>query len=188
LTTIIAGNVSHMCSISAALDALDAAVAMVNALDVDRSDPVTRLRALERLETARRRQVVVSHDLIAGLVEEDPADVGGPVHKVIADWLRISCAEARRRMRDAEKLRPRVTFTGEVLPPELPATCRSIRRSTPSSARSSFWPSRRPNCGLTSWRRWRTGVRYSLIRTESFPTSTAPAVAASPGQRSDPTG
>ena len=31
-----------------------------------------------------------SHDLIVGLVKEDPADIGGPVHKVIADWLRIS--------------------------------------------------------------------------------------------------
>jgi hypothetical protein len=25
-----------------------------------------------------------------GLVKEDPADIGGPVHKVIADWLRIT--------------------------------------------------------------------------------------------------
>jgi hypothetical protein len=57
-------------------------------------DPTTRLRALERLETARRRQLVAGYDLLAGLAYEDPADVGGPVLKVIADWLRISCAEA----------------------------------------------------------------------------------------------
>jgi hypothetical protein len=57
-------------------------------------DPTTRLRALERPETARRRQLVAGYDLLAGLAYEDPADVGGPVLKVIADWLRISCAEA----------------------------------------------------------------------------------------------
>nr|WP_237761631.1 HNH endonuclease signature motif containing protein [Mycobacterium kyorinense] len=36
--------------------------------------------------------------------------------------LRISCAEARRRVRDAAQLAPRTTLTGEVLPPDLPAT------------------------------------------------------------------
>jgi hypothetical protein len=35
---------------------------------------------------------VVSQDLVAGLAKEDPADVGGPVHKVVADWLRISAS------------------------------------------------------------------------------------------------
>jgi hypothetical protein len=116
-----------MCSIQAAFDALDAAVTAIAELDVDGCDPGIRLRALERLETARRRQAVVSHDLIAGLANADPADVGGPVHKVIADWLRISCAEARRRMRDAEQLAPGLTITGETLPPELPATALAWR-------------------------------------------------------------
>jgi Domain of unknown function (DUF222) len=116
-----------MRSIDAAFDALDAAVAAIGELHLDGCDPVIRLRALERLETARRRQAVMSHDLIAGLAKADPADVGGPVHKVIADWLRITCAEARRRMRDAEQLAPRVTLTGETLPPELPATALAWR-------------------------------------------------------------
>jgi Domain of unknown function (DUF222) len=49
------------------------------------------------------------------------------VHKVIADWLRITCAEARRRVRDAEQLAPLVTITGETLPPELPATAQAWR-------------------------------------------------------------
>ena len=40
------------------------------------------------METSRRRQIAVSHDLIAGLAKGDPADVGGPVHEVVADWLR----------------------------------------------------------------------------------------------------
>ena len=111
----------------AAFDALDAAVATIGELNLDKYAPGVRLHALERLETARRQQKVPSHDLIAGLAEEDPADVGGPVHKVIADWLRISCAEARRRMRDARQLAPRMTITGETLPPELPATAQAWR-------------------------------------------------------------
>jgi hypothetical protein len=126
LTTVIAGNVSNMSStcvapppgVAAALDALDAAVATVGRLDFDSYDPATRLCALERLETARRRQLVAGHDVIASLVKEEPADVGGPVHKIIADWLRISCAEARRRIRDTDQLTARVTITGETLPPE----------------------------------------------------------------------
>jgi hypothetical protein len=113
--------------VAAALDALDAAVAKIGEMNLDNYGAGVRLHALERLETARRQQIVPSHDLIVGLVKEDPADIGGPVHKVIADWLRITCAEARRRTRDAEQLAPRVTITGETLPPELPATAQAWR-------------------------------------------------------------
>jgi len=113
--------------VATAFDALEAAAATIGELNLDNYPPGVRLAALERLETARRQQLVPSHDLIGGLAKEDPADVGGPVHKVIADWLRISCAEARRRMRDAEQLGPRITITGETLPPELPATAQAWR-------------------------------------------------------------
>ena len=102
-------------------------MATIGELNLDNYAPGIRLHALERLETARRQQKVPSHDLIAGLAKEDPADVGGPVHKVIADWLRISCAEARRRMRDTRQLAPRMTITGETLPPELRATAEAWR-------------------------------------------------------------
>lgn len=112
----------------AAFDALDAAVASIADLQHQMLDPVVRCRALERLETSRRQQAVVSHDLIAGLAAEDPADIGGPAHQVIADWCRISYTEARRRIRDAAELAPRTTLTGEQLPPELPATAEQWRR------------------------------------------------------------
>jgi hypothetical protein len=124
-----------MCSISSdlphevaeAFDALDAAVALGSALELGNYAPSVRLHALERLETARRQLTVPSHDLILGLTKEDPAGLGGPVHKVIADWLRVSCSEARRRIRDAEQLAAQVTITGETLPPELPATAQVWR-------------------------------------------------------------
>jgi hypothetical protein len=108
--------------VAAAFEALNAAVTGIGQLDFDLLEPAVRLVALERLETERRRQAVVTHDVIGGLAKEDPGDIGGPAHKVVADWLRISYAEARRRLRDAEQLAPRLTLTGEQLPPDLSAT------------------------------------------------------------------
>jgi hypothetical protein len=121
------GSVAMPAEVAPVLDALDAAVTAVGELNLDNFAPAVRLRTLERLETARRRQVAVSHDVIAGLRKEDAADVGGPVHKAIADWLRISYAEARRRIREVEQLSPRLTLTGQELPPELPATAQVWR-------------------------------------------------------------
>lgn len=109
------------------LDALDAAVEGIGALDFGKYEAAIRLRVLQRLETARRSQIVSGHDLIAGLADQDMAEIGGPAPKVVADWLRISPAEARRRLRDAQQLGPRVTLTGQQLPPELPATARVWR-------------------------------------------------------------
>lgn len=108
--------------VCAALDALDGADAAIRGLNFDALDPAVRLRVLERVEASRRRQIALSHDVIAGLAKEDPAAIGGPVHQVVADWLRISCAEACRRLHDAGQLSPRLTLTGQELPPELPAT------------------------------------------------------------------
>ncbi len=113
--------------VSAALDAQDATDAALRGLNFDGLSPAVRLEVLKRMEASRRRQVAVSHDLIAGLAKEEPAAVGGPIHKVIADCLRISYAEARRRCRDAEQLSPRLTLTGQELPPELPATAQAWR-------------------------------------------------------------
>jgi len=45
---------------------------------------------------------------------------------VIADWLRISYAEAAADQR-RRQLSPRVTLTGQELPPELPATAQMWR-------------------------------------------------------------
>ncbi len=109
-------------AVSAALAAQDAADAAIRGLNFDVLDPAVRLRVLERMETSRRRQIAVSHDVIAGLAREDPATIGGQVHQVVADWLRISCAEACRRLHDVNQLSPRLTLTGQELPPELPAT------------------------------------------------------------------
>ena len=120
-------SITAPAELASALDQLDAATAKVAGMNFAALSPAVRLRALERMETSRRRQVAVSHDVIAGLADEDPADIGGPVHKVVADWLRISCADAGRRLRDVAQLSPRATLTGQELPPELPATAEAWR-------------------------------------------------------------
>ncbi len=108
--------------VTAALDALDAALSAITQLDLTTQPPTVRLQTLQRLETAHRRQTVISHDLIHTLANDDRAELGGPAHHVIADTLRITGAEARRRMRTAAQVVPRLTLTGQNLPPELPAT------------------------------------------------------------------
>jgi hypothetical protein len=113
--------------LATALEALDAAEATIRRTDFGALSPAVRLRLLDQMETSRRRQIAVSHGLIAGLADEDPADIGGPVHKVVADWLRITYGEACRRLRDAKQLSGRLTLTGQELPPELPATTQAWR-------------------------------------------------------------
>lgn len=113
--------------VSVALDAQDAADAAISGLDFQALSPAVRLHVLERMEASRRRQIAVSHDVIAGLAAEYSVDIGGPVHKVVADRLRISYAEACRRLRDATELSPRLTLTGAELPPQLPATAGAWR-------------------------------------------------------------
>lgn len=108
-----------MGSISEALAALDAAVELLGAADIDELSGPQRFAVIERVENALRRQVAISHAHIARL-ERYPGCP--PVPIVLADVLRISRSAARRRVRDAEQLTPRATLIGEPLPPLLPAT------------------------------------------------------------------
>ena len=64
--------------VNCALDALDAAVERIGELSFEACSAALRLHVLERLETARRRQSVLSHDLIAGLANDDPVEMGRP--------------------------------------------------------------------------------------------------------------
>ena len=104
---------------------LDAAVEAVGALDWDRIPALERLDALDRLESARRRQTTSSHTIAGSLDRNDDGAIGPALYKVIADVLRISLAESRRRLRDAAQLHPRTTLTGAPMPPELPATAKA---------------------------------------------------------------
>ena len=108
-----------MGSIEVALAALDQAVDALGAADLDVLDPMQRYAVLERLETARRRQIAVGHDLITRLEQVTGLP---PVVVGLSDAVRISRREARRRIRDAEQLAPRITLSGTPVPPVLPAT------------------------------------------------------------------
>ncbi|BBY60069.1 hypothetical protein MSAR_32050 [Mycolicibacterium sarraceniae] len=107
---------------SAALDALDAAVELVGAADIEELPGPERFAVLERLETAVRRQVAVCHEQITHLERYEGCP---PIPIVLADVLRISRPAARRRVRDAEQLTARTTLTGERLAPLLPETAKA---------------------------------------------------------------
>ena len=117
--SVVRVSVSNMSSISEAVDALDRALEVLGAADWTQVPDGERVGLLDRLETCARRQRAVSHSVIHGL---DAAELGAPVAVVVADVLRISRSEARRRERDAEQLAPRRSLTGQPLPPTLPAT------------------------------------------------------------------
>ncbi|MBB3752240.1 hypothetical protein FHT44_004752 [Mycolicibacterium sp. BK634] len=108
-----------MSSIDGLLDALDDVVASIATVDLETLPPPKRFAVLARMETAQRIQAATSHAGVASLKQFQGCP---PVGIALADALRISPREARRRMRDAEQLAPRTTLTGQPLPPVLPAT------------------------------------------------------------------
>ena len=111
-----------MSSIMEPLAAMETAVEALRAVDWDGLPVRDRLGVLERLETVRRHGLARSTAIAASLDHCDAQALGGTCHKVIADVLRISPREARRRLRDGAQLTPRHSLTGESVPPELPAT------------------------------------------------------------------
>ena len=111
--------------VAEALLALDAAVQALGAIDLD-SMPVAELLAVvEGVETGRRRVTALAGDVAAAVGRRDIPELGGRAFKVVADVARLSPSEARRRMRDAEQLSPRITVTGQPLSPQLPATAKA---------------------------------------------------------------
>ncbi len=108
--------------IAAALDDLDKVVDAIAAVDVSALKVAEQLQVLERMETARRRQVALTHTIMNGLSK---AEAPAVALKAAADVTRISLTEARKRLRDAAQLKPRTALTGEQLPAELPATAQA---------------------------------------------------------------
>src|SRR3954452_19815736 len=105
-------------AITAAFDALDAAVDGVLGLDFERLSTVERLALLERVERVRRRLPVAEHPLINQLAQTATAEeLGGKLAHAIADWVLISRAEASQRVKEAADLGPRRGLTGEPLAP-----------------------------------------------------------------------
>ena len=111
-----------------AFDALDADLDRVCELSFDAFTTPERLRALERLERVARRLRTPQHALINQLdAHAGEHELGATLRTVLADRLRITKAEASRRIADAEHLSERRTLTGQPLPPLLPHTAAAQR-------------------------------------------------------------
>lgn len=112
-------------TISDSLADLNSAVQAVEKLDWDRLPVAEQLEAMERLEVIGRRTRACLSDAAASVTRGGPKVQNGTAHRLVADVLRISPAEARRRIQDAAQLAPRTTLTGQSRPPELPATAKA---------------------------------------------------------------
>lgn len=120
-------SVSNMSSIPVAdaFAALESAVQAFGTLDWEKLPAGELLGALARLETIRRQTTACAYDLAAVVEHCDEQILGGVAHKVMADVMRTTVSEARRRTRDANQLQPRVTLTGQPVPPVFPATAKA---------------------------------------------------------------
>ncbi|ETZ41105.1 HNH endonuclease [Mycobacterium avium] len=115
-------------AVSAAFDAIDAA--LDDLLDCDYAALATRekLALLNRCERLRRRLPAIEHPLINALARDaTPAELGGRLSHAIAEATLISRAEAARRVHTAADLGPRVGLTGEPIAPALAATAAAQR-------------------------------------------------------------
>ena len=116
------------------------------ALDL-RCDALTtpeRFALLEHCEWIRRCLPAVEHPLVSQLAaQSDATEVGGKLAPALADRLRITRAEASRRIHEAEDLSERRALNGERLAPVLPATAEAQRAGSIGSGRvtviRSFW-------------------------------------------------
>jgi hypothetical protein len=192
-----------------ALEAFDGAVESLAAADVESLSVRERLESLDRLETVARILRSRSCAIAGSLERRGDSALGGACAKVIADVVRISPTEARRRIRDAGQLAPRTT---QVLPADLPATAAAWKdglldvehlrviqrflRDLPEDLhpavveKAEAFLARKPaSCGPTNSRRSPTAWHSRSIPTESSPTSTGHCSAASSGvDGSGPTG
>lgn len=134
-------------------------------LDALLAEPLDGLSTADRLavthgwETLMRRLPVVTHRLVAGLAQVPTEELGEPtLAAALATLLRISRAEAHRRIHEARELGPRCAVTGRrssrccrTPPPRsgagmsAPSTSRSFGGSSISCpALSTSRPVRRP--------------------------------------------
>ncbi|MBD0324339.1 MAG: DUF222 domain-containing protein, partial [Aldersonia sp.] len=112
----------------AALDALDSALSVLADLDLGRLKNRERVEVLRRLEIHARRVPAINNPLLHDYwTDRDDRSFGGQhPHQVLADSLRITRREAKRRFMVAQELTARTSFTGEPMEPELPATAAAV--------------------------------------------------------------
>jgi len=110
-------------------NALDAEVDRLCELSFDVFTTPERLRALERLERVARRLRSPRHTLINQIsAQAGEEELGDTLPTALANRLRITKAEAGRRIAEAEDLGERRALTGEPLAPRLTATAAAQRQ------------------------------------------------------------
>src|SRR5271154_5728946 len=116
----------------------DEVVEVFDALEADfkraldlRCDALTtpeRWAVLQRCERIRRWLPAIEHPVINQIsAHTDPAELGGTLAAALANRLRITRADAFRRIHDAADLGERTALNGEPLAPVLPATAAAQR-------------------------------------------------------------
>jgi hypothetical protein len=111
-----------------AFDALEADLDRALELSFDALTTPERLAMLQRCETFRRRLPALEHPLINQISgQADATELGGKLSSALADRLRITRADASRRIGEAAELGDRKAITGEPLPPLLTATAAAQR-------------------------------------------------------------
>ena len=114
--------------IAGAFDALEADLDRALELSFDALTTPERLVMLARCEVFRRRLPALEHPLINQISgQADATELGGRLPSALADRLRITRAEASRRIGEAAELGDRKAITGEPLPPLLTATAAAQR-------------------------------------------------------------
>ncbi|WP_156751608.1 DUF222 domain-containing protein, partial [Mycobacterium sp. 1245111.1] len=125
------------------LDGLRAYVKRTLDLTFDALTTPERLNVLESLEVFRRELPAAEHALINELAGVEPSELGGKLAAVLANRLRITRAEASRRVHEAADLGERRALNGEPLEPVLPATAAAQRNGDLGPAHvaviRSFW-------------------------------------------------
>src|SRR6201999_3350602 len=109
-------------------DALKAGMKRAVDLTFDVLTTPERLSMLQHCEEIRRVLCAVEHPLINQLAEQaDPSELGGKLAPALANRLRISRAEASRRVHEAGDLGERRALTGEPVPLVLDAPAAAQR-------------------------------------------------------------
>ncbi len=111
--------------IAALLDEYEAVQDKLAAIPLEVLSTADILAILARRERLARKSPVLQHRLINRLAAEATAEeLGAKLPRALATRLRISPAEAKRRVAEAADLGPRVAITGEPLEPLLPNVAR----------------------------------------------------------------
>ncbi len=105
-----------------------AAVVELIGLQLDAVEVPDLFAVLDAMETARCQAPVIEHQAINQIAQRaTPQQIGKSLPKLLADRLRISRGEARRRIAHAEVLGPRTTISGEPLEALWPHTAAGQR-------------------------------------------------------------